>query len=88
MNIARFSFISASSLDPTIMKFPNVTLLIIGLGASLVQSQGYSSECTDLSLIDAWLIGTCPTDDGTGEITSSVYLPNKIENSQGTLKVC
>lgn len=69
------------------MKFLSFTLLAIGLGGSLVQSQGYSSECTDISLIDSWLIGTCPTDDGTGEITSSVYLPNKIENSEGTLKV-
>ncbi|KAJ6010373.1 hypothetical protein N7451_001785 [Penicillium sp. IBT 35674x] len=68
------------------MKFSKVTLLVVGLGGSLVQSQGYSTECTDISLIDSWLIGTCPTDDGTGEITSSVYLPNKIENSEGTLK--
>ncbi|KAJ5645678.1 hypothetical protein N7507_011689 [Penicillium longicatenatum] len=67
------------------MKCLQVTLLVVGLG-SLVQAQGYSSECTDISLIDSWLIATCPTDDGTGEITSSVYLPNKIENSEGTLK--
>lgn len=70
------------------MKFLSASLLVIGLGGSLVQSQGYSSECTDISLVDSWLIGTCPTDDGTGEITSSVFLPNKIENSEGTLKVC
>ncbi|KAJ5753086.1 hypothetical protein N7520_010003 [Penicillium odoratum] len=66
------------------MKYLNAALLVAGLGGSFVQA-GYSTECTDLTLIDAWLIGTCPTDDGTGEISSSVYLPNKIENTQGKL---
>ncbi|KAJ5701282.1 hypothetical protein N7488_008830 [Penicillium malachiteum] len=67
------------------MKYLKASLFLTGLAGSLVQSQGYSTECTDISLIDSWLIGTCPTDDGTGEIQSSVYLVNKIENSQGKL---
>lgn len=70
------------------MRYLKVAPLIAGLNGISVQSFGFSTECTDISLIDAWLVGTCPTDNGTGEITSSVYLPSKIENSQGKLAVC
>ncbi|OJJ50136.1 hypothetical protein ASPZODRAFT_164138 [Penicilliopsis zonata CBS 506.65] len=58
-------------------------LLLSGL--TLAYCQGYSTECTDLYYSEGWLVGTCPTDDG-GTISSSVYLPTKIENSEGTLE--
>ncbi|RAH70407.1 uncharacterized protein BO66DRAFT_284910, partial [Aspergillus aculeatinus CBS 121060] len=59
-------------------------LLIAGLCTS-VHSQGFADDCTDIYLLENWLVGTCPTSDGSGTITSSVYLPNKITNSEATL---
>ncbi|KAJ5898771.1 hypothetical protein N7495_003515 [Penicillium taxi] len=66
------------------MKYFKASLLLTGLGGSTVLSSGFSTTCSDISLVDSWLVGTCPKGDGT-EIKSSVYLPSKIENSQGTL---
>ncbi|KAL4790127.1 Cyanovirin-N [Aspergillus venezuelensis] len=60
------------------------SVLLAVAGATLAAAQGYSTECTDVSLNNAWLIGTCP--DGNGnQITSSVFLNNKLSNSDGTL---
>ncbi|KAL3452080.1 Cyanovirin-N [Aspergillus insuetus] len=53
--------------------------------AALVAAQGYSTECSDVTLNGAWLIATCPTGNGD-EIASSVYLPSKIGNSNGNLE--
>ncbi|KAL3462136.1 Cyanovirin-N [Aspergillus heterothallicus] len=54
-------------------------------GATLVGAQGYSSECSDITFSNNWLIATCPTGSGE-EITSSVYLPGKIGNNDGALE--
>ncbi|KAL4930419.1 uncharacterized protein BDV17DRAFT_38673 [Aspergillus undulatus] len=60
------------------------SILLAATGAALVAAQGYSSECTDVSLNNAWLVGTCP--DGNGnKITSSVFLSAKLGNDDGTL---
>ncbi|KAL3441767.1 Cyanovirin-N [Aspergillus insuetus] len=60
------------------------TLLTLAGAAALVAAQGYASECTDITYNDYWLVATCPTDDGE-EITSSVFLANKIGNNDGNL---
>ncbi|KAL2824247.1 Cyanovirin-N [Aspergillus cavernicola] len=54
-------------------------------GAALAAAQGFSSECTDISLNDYWLVATCPTGSGE-EITSSVFLAHKISNNNGNLE--
>ncbi|KAL4913615.1 Cyanovirin-N [Aspergillus aurantiobrunneus] len=53
--------------------------------AALTAAQGYSSECTNVSLNNAWLIATCPTGKGD-DITSSVFLNYKIGNNDGVLE--
>jgi len=63
-----------------------VAFLIAACGTLHVRAQGFSTECTDISYLEGWLIGTCPTSDATGEIKSSVYLPNKIENNNQNLE--
>jgi hypothetical protein len=55
--------------------------------AALAAAQGYSTECSDITLNGDWLVATCPTGNGD-EIASSVYLPSKIGNSNGNLEVC
>jgi hypothetical protein len=60
---------------------------LTALSASLVCAQGYSKECSDIYLNEGWLVATCPKDDGNGNITSSVYLPNKIVNNNAVLEV-
>lgn len=53
------------------------------------QGSGFSSVCTDIALNSGvWLVGTCPTDDGTSTVTSSVFLPNSITNHEADLEVC
>jgi hypothetical protein len=54
--------------------------------AALAAAQGYSTECSDVTLNGAWLVATCPTGNGD-EIASSVYLPSKIGNNNGNLEV-
>ncbi|PYH82726.1 Cyanovirin-N [Aspergillus uvarum CBS 121591] len=66
------------------MQLTTAILLVAGLSTS-VHSQGFADDCTDIYLKENWLVGTCPTSDGSGTITSSVYLPNKITNSEATL---
>ncbi|KAL4879082.1 Cyanovirin-N [Aspergillus karnatakaensis] len=61
------------------------SLLLALTGASFAAAQGFSSECSDLSLNGVWLIGTCPTGSGS-DITSSVYLGGKIGNNNGQLE--
>lgn len=61
--------------------------LLTALSAVHVHAQGYSKECSDIYLNEGWLVATCPKDDGNGNITSSVYLPNKIVNDNAVLKV-
>ncbi|KAL3461985.1 Cyanovirin-N [Aspergillus heterothallicus] len=62
------------------------TLLALSLaGATAVAAAGFSTECTDVSVTDYWLVGTCPDDNG-GEITSSVFLPYKLSNQNGNLE--
>ncbi|KAL2864393.1 uncharacterized protein BJX67DRAFT_383864 [Aspergillus lucknowensis] len=60
------------------------SLTLLGLTA-LVAAQGYSSECSDITLNNSWLVATCPTGNGD-EITSSVFLANKIGNNGGNLE--
>ncbi|KAF4160049.1 hypothetical protein CNMCM6069_009733 [Aspergillus lentulus] len=60
--------------------------LLTALSAVHVHAQGYSKECSDIYLNEGWLVATCPKDDGNGNITSSVYLPNKIVNDNAVLK--
>ncbi|RAL14718.1 uncharacterized protein BO97DRAFT_339965 [Aspergillus homomorphus CBS 101889] len=67
------------------MQFTTALLWTAGLYTS-VYGQGFADECTDIYLKEGWVVGTCPTSDGTGTITSSVYLPNKITNSEATLE--
>ncbi|KAL4878094.1 Cyanovirin-N [Aspergillus karnatakaensis] len=60
--------------------------LFFGLAsAALTAAQGFSSECTDISFRNHWLIATCPTGNGD-EITSSVYLSAKISNNNANLE--
>jgi hypothetical protein len=61
--------------------------LLTALSASLVRAQGYSEECSVIYLNESWLVATCSKDDGNGNITSSVYLPNKIANNNAVLEV-
>ena len=69
--------------------FTKVALLIAAHGISNAYSQGYSAACTGISYnTEGWLIGTCPTSDSTGEITSSVSLASKLKNDNGNLTVC
>ncbi|KAF7175112.1 hypothetical protein CNMCM7691_006516 [Aspergillus felis] len=60
--------------------------LLTALSASLVRAQGYSEECSDIYLNEGWLVATCPKDDANGNITSSVFLPNKIANNNAVLQ--
>ncbi|RAK78036.1 CVNH domain-containing protein [Aspergillus fijiensis CBS 313.89] len=66
------------------MQLTTALLVTAGLCTS-VYGQGYADECIDIYLKESWLVGTCPTSNGTGTITSSVFLPNKITNTGGTL---
>ncbi|KAL4898979.1 hypothetical protein BDW74DRAFT_184169 [Aspergillus multicolor] len=61
------------------------SLLLALAGAGLASAQGFSTECTDISLNDNWLIATCPTGSGSS-ISSSVFLNNKISNNNGNLE--
>ncbi|RDW61133.1 uncharacterized protein DSM5745_10631 [Aspergillus mulundensis] len=61
------------------------SFLLALTGAGLASAQGFSSECTDISLTDNWLVATCPTGSGSS-ITSSVFLNNKIVNNNGNLE--
>ncbi|KAL5042158.1 hypothetical protein BDW71DRAFT_190609 [Aspergillus fruticulosus] len=54
-------------------------------GAALAAAQGFSTECSDISLTDDWLVATCPTGSGDS-ITSSVFLNAKIANTNGILE--
>jgi hypothetical protein len=47
---------------------------------------GSIKDCTDVKLNGAWLIGTCPVDDGR-KVESTVWLGTKIGNTEATLKV-
>lgn len=53
------------------------------------QDSGFSAVCTDITLkTGGWLVGTCPTGDGSSTVTSSVFLPNFISNHEASLEVC
>lgn len=79
--------LEAIGLDTVfIMQLTTALLVTAGLCTS-VYGQGYADECIDIYLKESWLVGTCPTSNGTGTITSSVFLPNKITNTGGTLGV-
>jgi hypothetical protein len=67
--------------------YQTVLALLTALSAVLVHAQGYSKECSDIYLNEGWLVATCPKDDGNSNITSSVYLPNKIANDNAVLEV-
>jgi hypothetical protein len=54
--------------------------------AAIAAAQGYSTQCSDVTLNGAWLVATCPTGNGD-EIASSVYLPSKIGNNNGNMEV-
>ncbi|KAL4802030.1 Cyanovirin-N [Aspergillus unguis] len=54
-------------------------------GAALAAAQGFSTECTDITLTNDWLVATCPTGSDS-EITSSVYLSGKLADNDGTLE--
>ncbi|KAL4971528.1 Cyanovirin-N [Aspergillus desertorum] len=59
--------------------------VLLGLcSAALAAAQGFSTECSDISIIDYWLVATCPTGSGDS-ITSSVFLNAKLANSNGNL---
>ncbi|KAL6233798.1 hypothetical protein BDW75DRAFT_241679 [Aspergillus navahoensis] len=53
--------------------------------AALAAAQGFSTDCSDISLIDYWLVATCPTSSGDS-IGSSVFLNAKLSNSNGNLE--
>lgn len=55
--------------------------------AILGRATGFSTECTDVYLSSNWLVGTCPTTDGTSSVTSSVYLPSLVTNQEASLEV-
>lgn len=48
---------------------------------------GFSSECSDITLNTNWLVANCPNDAGTS-VSSGVYLPSHVTNTEGKLKVC
>jgi hypothetical protein len=47
---------------------------------------GSLKDCTDLSISGAWMIGTCPADDGH-KVKSTIWLGTKITNQEGSLTV-
>ncbi|KAL4903322.1 hypothetical protein BDW74DRAFT_180186 [Aspergillus multicolor] len=53
-------------------------------GAAVAAAASFTSECSDISVTSNWLVGTCP-DDAGDDITSSVFLPYKLANSNGNL---
>lgn len=53
----------------------------------IARDSSFSTECTDIYLSSNWLVGTCPTADGSSTITSSVYLPSLVTNSEASLQV-
>ncbi|KAL3477077.1 Cyanovirin-N [Aspergillus californicus] len=59
--------------------------IVFALSAALAAAQGFSSECTDITLNNSWLVASCPTGDGDS-ITSSVFLNSKITNNNGNLE--
>ncbi|KAL4762246.1 uncharacterized protein BDW70DRAFT_158910 [Aspergillus foveolatus] len=61
------------------------SILLALSSAALGYAQGFSTECSDISLLDYWLIATCPTGSGDS-ITSSVFLNAKLGNSNGNLQ--
>ncbi|PCH04135.1 Cyanovirin-N [Penicillium occitanis (nom. inval.)] len=46
---------------------------------------GFSSECSDITLNTNWLVANCPNDAGTS-VSSGVYLPSHVTNTEGKLK--
>lgn len=48
---------------------------------------GFASECSDITLNTNWLVANCPNDAGTS-VSSGVYLPSHVTNTEGKLKVC
>ncbi|KAF2259589.1 Cyanovirin-N [Lojkania enalia] len=50
-------------------------------------ARSISSECINVRLTNWWLVANCLTgQDSSTRIESSVYLPNKITNTEGTLE--
>jgi hypothetical protein len=47
---------------------------------------GSLKDCTDLTISGAWMIGTCPADDGH-KVKSTIWLGTKITNQGGSLSV-
>lgn len=47
---------------------------------------GFSSECSDIILNANWLVANCLNDAGTS-VSSGVYLPSHVTNTEGKLKV-
>jgi hypothetical protein len=47
---------------------------------------GSLKDCTDLSISGAWMIGTCPADDGH-KVKSTIWLGTKVTNNGGSLGV-
>lgn len=67
-------------------KMHRFSVLFALAGASLTAAQGFSTECTDISLNNSWLIATCPSGNGD-DITSSVFLNSNVGNDGGDLAV-
>ncbi|ORY17586.1 hypothetical protein BCR34DRAFT_596771 [Clohesyomyces aquaticus] len=60
-------------------------------GAALVAAaptaKGFTKECTDIELRGRWLVANCLTGaDATTRIQSTVFLHDKVTNSEATLK--
>ncbi|KAL4994505.1 Cyanovirin-N [Aspergillus recurvatus] len=61
------------------------SIFLAVFSAALAAAQGFSTECSDISLTDYWLVATCPTSN-SDSITSSVFLNAKLANSNGNLE--
>lgn len=44
------------------------------------------SDCTDVTLQGDWFVANCLTGEGSTRIQSTVYLPTKITNNEGSLQ--
>ena len=69
-----------------------ITISLIYLAAGAVDAFQLAAraigDCTDFHLQGQWLVANClPSLNLTDRIQSTVYLPNKITNHEGTLEV-
>lgn len=88
--------LQANHLNPVKVTMPQQKLAaLFGFIAGIAQAApspaaaattGFSSECSDIILNTNWLVANCPNDAGTS-VSSGVYLPSHVTNTEGKLKV-